>query len=629
MNEAALDSNILGINEKLASIMGLLSEGKPSGREGLMSKITDLFTDDKREKDRTRRLKQKEKLYQAAPVVIDNISLEGKKAIQKLLGSTASMQLPDKKEDPKRSYWKILGLILAGLISGFIKFVGGYIANFKKAIEGLWRVISGLFKEDGLLTRTWKALKNLFTEEGIFGKAWKWLKGLFAEDGVIGRVIARVRGLFSEESFLGRAIKGLEEFFSSEGPVSKLWQKLKAPFTEEGVIGKFFKDIATLFSEEGFIGRTWNSFKALFTEEGIIGKMFTSIRVAFQEEGIIGRVLGAVGIIKNTLFGWVTKAFEAIKPLFGIFETLFNVITKNPIFRIAEKAFFWVGIILEVGYNLFQSIMEEGATIKGFVDGILGGLLSFVTFGIMTWKDVKTYTDKIVEAWNSGRIIEAILRSLLALPEMLGDALGIAIGKFIGLFSESWGKAIQNFFKENSLTDSVAELWTFIWDAVKNLFKRVFGKDDTEVDKLAATNTRKTAVKPVADLIDNNNRTLISRGQAFSFDKQDQIMAFKSGGPIDNILQSRDERADNSIKQLTVTVQELNKGLQQYFKSAAALQTSEIKIMGENIELLKDIRDKKSGSNVVVQNTANNTSFGDRPSSNLDYRRELTERVTF
>ena len=91
--------------------------------------------------------------------------------------------------------------------------------------------------------------------------------------------------------------------------------------------------------------------------------------------------------------------------------------------------------------------MEQGATIKGFVDGILGGLLSFITFGIMTWKDVKEYTDKIVEAWNSGRIIEAILRSLLALPEMLGDALGIAIGKFIGLFSDSWGKAVQNFFK--------------------------------------------------------------------------------------------------------------------------------------------------------------------------------------
>jgi len=155
----------------------------------------------------------------------------------------------------------------------------------------------------------------------------------------------------------------------------------------------------------------------------------------------------------------------------------------------------------------------------------------------------------------------------------------------------------------------------------------VFGKDDTEVDKLA--NTKKTSVKPVADFIDDNNRTLISRGQAFSFDKQDQIMAFKSGGPIDNILQNRDEHTSDSIKQLTVTVQELNKGLLQYFKTAAALQSNEIKIMGENVNLLKDIRDKKSGSNVVVQNTANNTSFGGRSSSNMDYRRELTDRVTF
>lgn len=627
MNEATLDSNILGINDKLASIMALLSEGKPSGKEGLMSKITDLFTDGKRETVRTARLKQKEKLYQATPVVIDSISTEGKKAIQKLLSGTASTKLPDKRLEPKRSNLLTLGLIAAGLISGFIKFIYGYIKNFKTAIEGMWKVFSGLFKEDGLLIRSWKALKNLFTEEGIFGKALNWLKGLFAEEGVIGRVITRIRGLFSEESFLGRALKGLEEFFSGEGPVSKLWQKLKSPFTEEGAIGKFFKDIATLFSEEGFIGRTWNSFKTLFAEEGAIGKIFASVRAAFQDEGIIGRILGIAGTIKNTLFGFVTKAFEAMKPLFDIFGKLFNIITNSFVFRIAEKAFFWIGIILDVGYNLFKSIMEQGFTIKAFVDGILGGLLSFVTFGIMTWKDVKTYTDKIMEAWGSGRIVEAIIRGLLALPEMLGDALGIAIGKFIGLFSESWGKAIQNFFKENSLTDSVAELWTFIWDAVKNLFKRVFGKDDTEVDKLA--NTKKTAVKPVGDYVDDNNRTLISRGQAFSFDKQDQIMAFKSGGPIDNILQSRDGQTDNSIKQLTVTVKELNKGLQQYFKSAAALQTSEIKIMGENIELLKDIRDKKSGSNVVVQNTANNTSFGDRPSSNLDYRRELTERVTF
>ena len=79
MNEATLDSNILGINEKLASIMGLLSEGKPSGREGLMNKITDLFTDDKREKDRIRRFKQKERIYQAVPIVIDGMTPDGER----------------------------------------------------------------------------------------------------------------------------------------------------------------------------------------------------------------------------------------------------------------------------------------------------------------------------------------------------------------------------------------------------------------------------------------------------------------------------------------------------------------------------------------------------------------------
>jgi len=240
MNEATLDSNILGINDKLASIMALLSEGKPSGKEGLMSKITDLFTDSKRETVRTTRLKQKEKLYQATPVVIDSISMEGRKAIQKLLGGTASTKLPDKKQDNKRFPWLTLGLIAAGLISGFIKFIGGYITNFMNAIAGMWKVISGLFKEEGFLMRSLKALKNLFTEEGIFGKALNWLKGLFAEEGVIGRVITRIRGLFSEESFLGRALKGLEEFFSSEGPVSTLqhYSQKKDSLAEHGIHSK-------------------------------------------------------------------------------------------------------------------------------------------------------------------------------------------------------------------------------------------------------------------------------------------------------------------------------------------------------------------------------------------------------
>ena len=466
-------------------------------------------------------------------------------------------------------------------------------------------------------------------------------------------------------NFLGKIITGAEKTFElikspfialkdSAIAVFRLWENsiytigakmekfLAFILRTIGKIFPFFETLAKVVETRGF-GPIY-LFVEIFTQFGQLlaklEKFLTTLPVigGFLEAGItLGKGIGKLALKalafleiiyglyqsfsdpkltnKSTLQKIITGVVKGILNLFDIFQIIgLNLIEFTEVRDRIDKIF------TSFNQNLFKGIAD---IFNQIISGIIG-----IGAKIVGWISKLFSKDAGDAITKWGREFD-LGRSILSIMSSLGGKTKDTITKDI--IPNAW-EIIKKAFSSSilgfgfTISKLIFDIFSWLgkmmsWDNIKKFVKTSMGISQQEETPLKA--------KPVADFIDDNNRTLISRGQAFSFDKQDQIMAFKSGGPIDNILQGRDEHTGDSIKQLTVTVQELNKGLQQYFKTAAALQSNEIKIMGENVNLLKDIRDKKASSNVVVQNTANNTSFGDRPSSNLDYRRELTDRVTF
>ena len=155
-------------------------------------------------------------------------------------------------------------------------------------------------------------------------------------------------------------------------------------------------------------------------------------------------------------------------------------------------------------------------------------------------------------------------------------------------------------------------------------------EDTSDYDRaVAKINASKQKKKPVGDLYDTNDRTLFSNGQSYSFDKNDEIVALKKGGPIDKLMGRREEMTNNSIKQLTGVVKELRKSFELYAKATSMMQQNEMKLMNENVNLLTAIKDKEQKSNVLVNNSSNNLVFNEKTSSNLEFRKDMSYLTRF
>ena len=122
---------------------------------------------------------------------------------------------------------------------------------------------------------------------------------------------------------------------------------------------------------------------------------------------------------------------------------------------------------------------------------------------------------------------------------------------------------------------------------------------------------------------------MVTGRSAVSFDKNDEILAMKKDGPISNILQRTYTETSTSINNLTTTVKQINDVFSKFVKAATTMQQNELKLMAENISLLRDIKDKRNESNVVVQNNSNSNIFSEKVSSNLDFRRGMAAKGAF
>jgi len=373
-----------------------------------------------------------EKVLNVNLVSIDRVLLE---QLKEMFGKQEEER---KMPEQKRSLWPALLAAAAGAIYGIVTGLIGYFMKIWEAVKLLFSKVKSWFDDliEAMKAR-WAKFKALFSEEGAIGRIWKAIKEFFGEEGPIQRLWRRFKALFTEEGFLGRIWTSIKNFFGEEGPIQKGWQRIKALFTEEGFLGKIWKDIKLFFSEEGPIQKGWQRIKALFTEEGMFGKIWLSIKNIFTEEGAIGK---------------------AIKWLSDSLGGMFRLLTENPVFKFFEANILrfikWVDIIT----NSFSSINAQGFNLKGLFDGIAGGLTSFYTLGFANWEDIKKQTDKIIEDFKSGKLLDSVTRSITGVFEVFGDALGRFIGWVVGWFNDEWGKAITDFFNSNNLSDQIIDI---------------------------------------------------------------------------------------------------------------------------------------------------------------------------
>ena len=59
------------------------------------------------------------------------------------------------------------------------------------------------------------------------------------------------------------------------------------------------------------------------------------------------------------------------------------------------------------------------------------------------------------------------------------------------------------------------------------------------------------------------------------------------------------------------------------------MQEKELRILTENLAMLKELKEKNNASSVVVQNNSNSNIFSEKTSSNIDLRRDLALRGNF
>jgi hypothetical protein len=314
--------------------------------------------------------------------------------------------------------------------------------------------------------------------------------------------------------------------------------------------------------------------------------------------------------------------------------------------------------LIEIGVGLFQAFTDPKLKDKSFlqklVTGVTKGLASllniFEIFGLklVDYDEIRDRIEKIFKPFREGKWLEGLNQISNQIISFLIGLGGKVVGWLIGFFNKDLGDRIQKFFKEFDLNDMVNKAiktvkdWVVsLWDKITGFLKNLLGwvADNITWDNFkklitldwTGIGSKEKTVEPtkVKDFADDGRKTLYSQGESYSFDNNDQILAMKSGGPIDNILRINAEETTKSLDNLTKVVSDISKNFTGYIKTATALQQAEQKIMIENINLLKSIRDKETGSNVLVQNSNSNMVFNERGSTNLDYRKELSFLANF
>jgi len=314
-------------------------------------------------------------------------------AVFKMLRDIIMGLMPKEKEEEKEKkksnfLWGLLAL-LTGIVVGVIEFIGGWFNRIRKLIGNL--------------------------------KVFQWLRDAFMTlksriVNAAGRIAKMIR-----ESKLFKRLEGI-------------WKALIASIRESSL----FKKIRTFFSEESFLGKLFKRIGAFFRGEGKAGSAIK----------LISKALSGIG---SSVQKGASFFMRIAKTVGSIGKTIFNALKKTPLFKLGKiigRALAPIFLVVDLITNTIKSVKEQGFSFKAVLDGLLGGIVSFFTLGILNFENIKKLTDKITAAFAEGNIVEGVMRIILAVPDLIFQGIGKIATWIAGkIFGEDVKKKVQDFFK--------------------------------------------------------------------------------------------------------------------------------------------------------------------------------------
>lgn len=661
---------------KLGAILNLLSGSQED--KLLKSRVSEKLAKDKQNEERNNRYKQKERLYQATPIVIDGLTMDGQKSIVKAIKAAVNLEVDAKKPEVRFPWLKmILGLLAfaAGLILGFLTGAIQKLSEWGRLIKGKFASITE--KWTGLLdkikkTNVWKflseALDNL---KGKFNDLVKRIKnskvGMFVTEIFDNlrskftetiqkiknsKVVTFIEDVFTQlRSKFDDIIKGIKNFATENIVVKTVYKFFKT-------IDDFFKPLTDLLPKSGPSGGFGKFLKPIFEFFDDIWKSLSGFfKAGFNVGKQLGKALGPLFLIVETLIGLYQSFTDPkLKDKSFLQKALTGVVTG-----IIE---FFTGIFQLVGLDLFdfKEIRDRIDKIfesfkEGFVPGILqlfNQLLSSIysvpikiVGWIVGWFD-KDAGDKIKDygkQFDYFKFVKDIMDSIVA---WIGTAVNWIVDAFKNLPTTVGNLKDKALEKIITIKDAIFEALTkvvdwlksmFTWDNLKKLMlnatplglaiqggkwlgEKIVGKEE---DSKQAETGKPT---PVGDLIDDNQRVMYSKRGSYSFDKNDQIVAMKKGGPIENALKTFDNQTSESVNKSNKMLELLTKRIDSHFSKTEKFYESEFKLLTSNNQALLELKDKEQPqSNVVVNNSTNSMVLSQKTASNNEYRFDLAGKV--
>jgi hypothetical protein len=663
-------------SSKLAAVLNLLS-GNPDDKQ-LKAKITEKLTKDKQDEERKTRYKQKERLYQAVPIVIDGFTMDGTKSLVKTLkiALDGMFNVDVKKPEVKFPWLRMILSLLAfaaGLIIGFIvgaiKSIKDWGSLIKKLATSLGKNILGAFE---------RLRKSKLGEliEDFFSK----IKGKFVK--LIERIKKTKTGKMIEEIFdtlkskFTNILEEIKQFKPTEFIKSKFTKITKA-------IEEVFNGIKTAIKENIIV----TTISKVFTSIGEFFKPLTDLLPKMQGVKPF-KILEPIFSFFDDIFKLVSGPFKAglaigktlgraLGPIFAIFEVFIGLYESFTDPKLKDKSFlqkavtgvvkgiieFFTGITKLIGLDLFNfdEIRDRIDKIfSGFKKGFLPGIMQLINQLVSTITSIPMKIVGWIVGWfdkDAGNKIKELgrnfdyLETLKKLWNSIKEVVGLAFDWFKSIFT--WDniksslinakdfyvnkfKSIADGFKDvvSRIIDWLKSLFT--WENLKNLFLNATpaglaikaGQYVGKKIKGAVSNESASQPTPVGDFIDDNQRVMYSKRGSYSFDKNDQIVAMKKGGPIESALKTFDNKTSKSMDSVKKTLEALGKRLETHFSKTEKFYDAEYKLLTANNQALLQLKDAPHpSSNVVVNNSSNNTVFSQRTTSNNEYRFDLAGKA--
>lgn len=363
-----------------------------------------------------------------------------------IIEALGTKKTDEKKDEKKKPAW-LLGLLalLAGVLVGLFDFVKDWFRRVKGFLRSL----------------------NIF---GFFKGITRFFKERFLN------AIARMWKAVSE-SKLGRAIS---VFFN------RIITKIKNT--------KLFKWIARLVSEDSALGRLLKRIGNFFRAEGAAGR---SIRAISNGVKTVGKVFARIG----SIFGRVVTIAR------GVVGKMFSMLAKSPLFKIGRVFGRLLGpviAIFDIITNVIGSVKQQGLSFKSVLDGLLGGIISFFTLGILNFENIKKITDKITAAFSEGNIVEGVLRILMSIPDLIFQGIGKIATWVAGFFGPEFKAKVEKFFS-GSFTDKIFGMWRGVIDFISKPIVKVLNwlKETFDID-IVGWIKGLPGVKGILEWIDKN-----------------------------------------------------------------------------------------------------------------------------